>query len=100
MARDWSEAPTMALLEERLSLIAPDNTAEMPIACAKERDVNGEWAWTVDVHVRLPHVAEYEVTGVGRTLAAALRRAYLGLNSETMLRNNAIAAYAASGIAV
>ena len=82
MARDWSEPKTFAALEERLSLIAPDNTAPIPIACAQERDeVTGELVWLVDVHVRIPRVTEYDTQGAGKTLAGALRRAYLGLNA-------------------
>lgn len=82
MARDWSEPNTFAALEERLKLIAPDNTAPIPIACAQERDeVTGELGWIVDVHVRIPHVTEYDTQGAGKTLAGALRRAYLGLNA-------------------
>ena len=87
MARDWTDEPkTIAALEERLDRLAPGNTARVPIAAARELDDTGEPAWTVDVHVRIPGVCEYDVTGVGHTLAGALRRAYLGLNNETNLR--------------
>lgn len=83
MARDWSnEDKTFALLAERLHLIAPDNTAPVPIACAMERDEEGDLAWTVDIHVRVPYVTEYDVSAAGKTLTGALRRAYLGLNSH------------------
>lgn len=51
-----------------------------------EHDEHGEPCWTVDVHVRIPGVAEYEVTGAGKTLTGALRRAYLGLNNEQQIR--------------
>lgn len=87
MARDWTDEPrTIADLEARMDRLAPGNTARVPIAAARELDDTGEPAWTVDVHVRLPGVCEYDVTGVGRTLAGALRRAYLGLNNEQNLR--------------
>ena len=82
MARDWSEPATFAALEERLQLIAPDNTAPIPIACSQERDaITGELVWIVDIHVRIPRVTEYDTQGAGKTLAGALRRAYLGLNA-------------------
>lgn len=100
MARDWNEHDTFAILEERLSLIAPDNTAPVPISCAQERDETGQLIWTVDIHVRIPFTTEYEVASAGKTLAGALRRAYLGLNAEVGLRARAAQANATFGIAV
>lgn len=100
MARDWSELETLAALERRLETLAPGNVAELPIAAAKQRTITGEYGWVVDIHVKIPGVTEYEVTGAGKTYAGALRRAYLGLNNETNLRRHAARANATFGIAV
>lgn len=87
MARDWQDEPrTIADLESRLDRLAPGNTARVPIAAAREVDENGDQVWTVDLHVRIPGVTEYDITGAGKTLAGALRRAYLGLNNEPHIR--------------
>ncbi len=99
MARDWNdESPTLAALEARLHSLAPGNTSPMPISSSKQQDDNSIWFWSVDLHVKIPHVTEYEVTGVGRTFTAALRRAYLGLNNEQNVRRMAHAANAAFGV--
>jgi hypothetical protein len=99
VARNWNdESPTLAALEARLQSLAPGNVSDMPISSAKQKDDNGSWAWTVDLHVRIPNVTEYEVTGVGRTFTGALRRAYLGLNNEQNVRRMAHAANAAFGV--
>lgn len=87
MARDWSDEPkTITALEERLDKLAPENAARVPIAAARELDENGETVWTVDLHVKIPGVTEYDITGAGKTLTGALRRAYLGLNNEPHIR--------------
>lgn len=99
MARDWNDEDlTVRALEARLAKLAPGNVSNMPIATAKQMDDNGIWFWAVDVHVRIPTVTEYEVTGVGRTLTAALRRAFLGLNNEQNVRRMAHAANVAFGV--
>lgn len=98
MARDWSEGETLALLEMRVAERAPGNTAPFPISCSKQQDDLGNWVWVVDVHVRIPGVTEYEVTGSSTTFADALRRAYLGLNNEWNLRRTADAANRLYGI--
>jgi hypothetical protein len=88
VARDWqNETLTITALQDRLDKIAPGNTAPVPIAAAMEHTDDGEPCWTVDVHVRIPGEAEYEVTGAGKTLCGALRRAYLGLNNEKQIRD-------------
>jgi len=99
VARDWEEASTLSALEARLEQVAPGNTADLPIAAAKERQPDGSFIWTVDIHVRIPRVTEYDVTGVGKSFAGALRRAYLGLNNEAGVRGNADRANAQFGIA-
>lgn len=88
MARDWSEEATLTALEDRLARLAPENIAPIPIAACKEL-VDGTPYWTVDVHVRIPRVTEYEVSGTDKTLAGALRRAYLALNNEPNVREKA-----------
>lgn len=100
MAREWGEAETLALLEERLLLIAPDNTADIPIASSKERQEDGTFAWGVHVHVKVPYVTEYDIEAYGKTYAGALRRAYLGLNNEANLRRHAAKANEQFGVAV
>ncbi len=100
MARDWTEVETTHLLEDRLAKLADGNTAEFPISCSKQKNDLGEWVWVVDIHVRIPRVTEYEVTGFAPTLAGALRRAYLGMNSEALLRKNSNAANLQFGVAV
>lgn len=49
---------------------AVGNTAPIPVAAMLEDGV-----WSVDVHVRIPRVTEYEVTGTGDTFEEALRNA-------------------------
>lgn len=101
MARDWNdEAPTLAALEARLMALAPGNTAPCPIATSKQQDEFGQWGWVVDIHVRIPRVTEYEVTGVGKTFAGALRRAYLGLNNEPNLRKLSVRTNATFGVTI
>lgn len=95
MARDWSEEATLTALEDRLARLAPDNTAPIPIAATKE-----DGRWTVDVHVRIPRVTEYEVAGSDTTLAGALRRAYLALNNEPHVREKADASNRRFGVEV
>lgn len=86
MARDWKFEPTLKALEERLRRLAPSNTASVPLTITAEPGPRGEWIWTVDIHVRLPRVTEYEVTAVGTSVDEAIRRAYLGLNNEALIR--------------
>lgn len=100
MAREWGETETLALLEERLALIAPDNVADLPIACSKERQEDGTYIWGVHVHVKVRFVTEYDIEAYGKTYAGALRRAYLGLNNEANLRKHAANANQQFGIAV
>lgn len=100
MAREWGEAETLALLEERLSLIAPDNVADVPIASSKERQEDGTYVWGVHVHVKVKFVTEYDIEAYAHTYAGALRRAYLGLNNEANLRRHAASANEQFGIAV
>lgn len=73
-------------LEERLKRLAPKNTASVPLTITAEPGPDGHWLWSVDIHVRIPRETEYEVTAVGNTVAAAIRKAYLGLNNEALLR--------------
>lgn len=101
MARDWdAEAETMKALDERLMRLAPDNTAEFPISCVQQRDQNGNLGWVVDIHVRIPRVTEYEVTAFHPTYAGAIRRAYLGLNNETKIRQQSHASNKTFGVTV
>lgn len=90
----------MALLEQRLESIAPENAAEFPLSCYKTKNEGGELVWFVEAHVRIPKVTEYEVTGEDKTLAEAARRAYLALNSEARLRGLSDAANKQFGVEV
>lgn len=93
--------PTIADIEKRLAKNAPDNTAPVPIGIAKQQhEITGEWIWVVDVHVRIPRITEYEIAGADTTFEGAVRKAYLGMNSEKRLRNQADIANKKFGVAV
>jgi hypothetical protein len=102
VARDWNnETETLSALEARVASLAPGNTAPIPIDASKQRnELTGEWTWVVDIHVRIPRVTEFELTGSDTTLTGAIRRAYLALNSHKRLRRQASDANLAFGIAV
>jgi hypothetical protein len=53
-----------------LARVAPANIAPIPVAMMLE-----DGLWTVDVHVRIKGVTEYEVSGAGETLSDALTNA-------------------------
>lgn len=56
----------------RLRRVAPANIAPYPISMMW--DIN-ESQWLVDLHVRIEGITEYELTGVGATLASAIANA-------------------------
>ena len=80
----------MEALVARMDRLAPANQSLLPVACAQERLPDGTLIWTVDIHVLIPAVVEYDLSAQGATLAEALRRTYLGLNNEQALRRNAL----------
>lgn len=88
MARDWSN--TRAVRDDILERMARfgENIAEFPFTETLERRLDG-LMWVVDLHVKVIRSVEFDLTAEGRTLAEALRKAYLGLNSEIGLRKNA-----------
>ena len=53
-----------------LDRIAPANIASIPIAAMLE-----DGQWSVDVHVRIKGVTEYEITGTGEPLSDAITNA-------------------------
>jgi len=95
VARDWNTEPVDEL-ERRLRDIAPNNTAPYPL----EIVLDSRGIWTVDIHVRIPRITEYELTGVGETLLQALERAHWGLDRETENRKHADAANRKFGVEV
>jgi hypothetical protein len=99
MARDWSNEQTVrADIFKRMNAYGL-NIAPVPYSCVVER--RGEaMVWVVDLHVKVKRVTEFEVTGEGATLEEALRRAYLSLNNERMIRSRAAATNEAFGVAV
>lgn len=73
-----------------MKLLAPNNEADFPLTCSQERDERtGKLEWVIDVHVKIPGITEYSLTGRGDDFAKALRKAYLGLNSEAKIRRQA-----------
>jgi hypothetical protein len=98
VARDWTFEPTLQALEERLKRLAPNNTASVPLTITAEPGLNGAWTWTVDLHVRIPRLTEYEVTATGDTVSAAIRKAYLGLNNEALIRKRSDVSNAKFGV--
>lgn len=64
----------MAVLER----VAPANIAPIPIAFMQE-----DGQWSVDIHVRIRGVTEYEVTGTGDTLSDAIANAQRHLSQQT-----------------
>lgn len=86
MARDWND--TRAVQEDILSRMQAfgKNVAPIPYTETMEyREEKGHF-WTVDIHVKVHRLVEFDLTGEGPTLADALRCVYLGLNSEANLR--------------
>ena len=89
MARDWNNLEDVRKdIFERMKNFG-DNIATFPYCETQERLETGKTIWTVDIHVRVKRLVEFQLTGEGETLAEALRRVYLGLNSEANLRRNA-----------
>lgn len=85
MARDWKN--TDAVRQDILTRMASfgENIAEFPLAMTMELR-NGKPWWVVDIHIRVRRTIEFDLTGEGEELHVAMRRAYLGLNSEGHLR--------------
>lgn len=74
----------LARVERLMARHAPGNVAPIPIATAKE-----DGKWTVDLHVKIPRVTEYEVSSEGDSLADALARAATALTHQSDLRDRA-----------
>lgn len=70
-------------LDALLNKIACDNIAPIPIAMALD-----EGKWTVDIHVKIKGVKEYEVTGTDAILSRAIQLAYRGLANQTNVNRN------------
>jgi hypothetical protein len=69
-----------------LATVAPDNIAPIPVAIWQE-----DGKWSVEVHVRVRRVTEYEVCGTGATLSDALANARRALaNENTNVRQASI----------
>jgi hypothetical protein len=98
MARDWEASNTLAMIEDRLEKYGV-NIADLPISMTKELREDGYW-WVVDLHIRVRRVTEFDISTEGRTLGAALRAAYLGLNNELGLITRAARANLVFGVAV
>lgn len=101
MARDWSDTKTLKEdIWARMALYG-DNVAPIPFCMYQERiEGTNNLKWVVEIHVKVKSVTEFEVIGEDETFAGALRRAYLGLNNETLVLRNADKANAQFGIAV
>ena len=89
MARDWNNTP--AVREDILNRMAKfgENIAEFPLTQTLERR-DGKLVWVVDIHIKVARLVEFDLTGEGDTLAEALRKVYLGLNSQANLYRNVI----------
>lgn len=87
-------------LLSRLAVVAPGNTAQIPVAVSQELDEENNVIWVVDIHVRIPRVTEYDLTTSAPSYAVALRKAVASLNSESRIRRHANWANERFGIAV
>jgi hypothetical protein len=67
-----------------LTKYACDNMAPIPIAMALEDN-----QWTIDIHVRLPGITEYEITTFSENLAFAIANATNALGHQADLLRNA-----------
>jgi len=67
-------------LEARLRQIAPDNTAEFPIALTKTKTEHG-YVWIVDISIVAAR-AEYSLEARDPDPTQALRKAWISLNSH------------------
>jgi hypothetical protein len=83
----------MIRVNKMLAKHATGNTAPIPIAMWQEwgEDLGGEkrLLWYVQIHVRIPHVTEYEVETIANTLADALSDAAKSLRNQSNFQRNA-----------
>lgn len=98
MARDWEATKTLADIENRMGIFGC-NSAEYPLTMGKEWR-NGRHVWVVMIHVKIRGITEFEIETEGTTLSAALRAAYLSLNSQKVLLARAARSNATFGVAV
>lgn len=99
MARDWNDTKSVqGDIFARMALYGM-NIASIPFTVYLERRGDTE-VWVVDLHVKVRRTIEFELTGEGPTLPEAMRRAYLALNNEPMVRANAAQGNATFGIAI
>ena len=70
----------MKKIERLLETFASANIAPIPIAIAK-----ADGLWTVDIHVKLKRVIEYEITSEHESLATAIAHAAHGLSNQSAI---------------
>ena len=87
-------------LLNRLAVVAPGNTAQIPVAVSQELTEDGTMLWVVDIHVRIPRITEYDLTTSAPSYAVALKKAVASLNSESRIRRHANWANERFGVAV
>jgi hypothetical protein len=88
VARDWNNLEAIRKdIFKRMETFG-ENVAPFPYSETREWRIDGS-VWTVDIHIKVLREVEFELTGEGPTLGEALRRVYLGLNSQTNLRRHA-----------
>jgi hypothetical protein len=94
VARDWNNLEVVREdIFERMGAFGT-NVAQFPYSETRELR-EGKLIWTVDIHIKVIRQTEFELTGEGETLMEALRRVYLGLNSQTNLRRATTASFVA-----
>lgn len=99
MARDWDDIELVQdAIFNRMGKYG-DNVADIPYSVYQERRPDGLW-WLVQIHIKVLKVTEFDIEGEGRTVAEALRSAYLALNNEPMTLQRAATSNLAFGIAV
>jgi hypothetical protein len=88
VARDWNNLEAVREdIFERMDAFG-ENIAQFPYSETREWRIDGS-VWTVDIHIKVLRQVEFELTGEGATLGEALRRVYLGLNSQSNIRRHA-----------
>lgn len=99
MARDWDNTELVQDAIFRRMGKYGENVADIPYTVYQERREDGLW-WLVQIHVKVPRVTEFDIEGEGRTVAEAMRSAYLALNNEPMTLQRAEKSNLAFGVAV
>lgn len=83
MARDWDDTEQVRQDILNMMTMHGPNKAALPF-CESLMNEDGIQKWVVDIHVLVKREKEFDIVGEGKTLAEALRGAYLSLSREPL----------------